>query len=296
LQAASRYLTHVIVLVSAILVPSLTFGGIRSHAAGPVITAYGAERAASPSRGFLIKPAAATGTPVKRAIDSYTVVDGDTISGIASQFGLTIDTLRWANGLSNVDKLSLGQKLLIPPINGVLITVSAGQTLDKLAQKYSVAKQAIIDFNLIRDPNNVPVGTQLMVPDGAGDPLAEPPSAPSRSSGSTPMRGSRGVGPFANHFSWGWCTYYVATRRYVPWNGDAHAWYYNAQAYGYAVGRTPSAGAIMVTWESWWGHVAYVESVDGSCWTVSEMNYRGFGVISYRHICPGQVPLIGFIY
>jgi surface antigen len=52
----------------------------------------------------------------------------------------------------------------------------------------------------------------------------------------------------------------------------------------------------MVTWESWWGHVAYVESVDGSCWTVSEMNYKGFGIVDYRHICPGQVPLIGFVY
>jgi surface antigen len=100
-----------------------------------------------------------------------------------------------------------------------------------------------------------------------------------------------------NHFPYGYCTWYVASRRYVPWTGNAGVWYAEAQAYGFAVGQAPRAGAIMVTAESYLGHVAYVESVnaDGS-WTVSEMNYAGFGVISSRTIHPGQIPLIGFIY
>jgi surface antigen len=55
----------------------------------------------------------------------------------------------------------------------------------------------------------------------------------------------------------------------------------------------------MVTWESWAGHVAYVEAVnpDGS-WVVTEMNYVAFGVISQRTIKPGQLGgrLVGFIY
>jgi surface antigen len=55
----------------------------------------------------------------------------------------------------------------------------------------------------------------------------------------------------------------------------------------------------MVTWESYLGHVAYVEAVnaDGS-WRVSEMNFVGFGVISERTIKPGQLgsALVGFIY
>jgi surface antigen len=301
LQAASRYLTHLIVLVSAILVPSFTFSGIRAHQAGPVITAYGADKAVSPTRGFLVKPAVAAGAPVKRAIQTHTVVDGDTVWNIAAQFGVSVDTLRWANGLSDVDKLSLNQKLLIPPVNGVLVTVKPGDTLNKLADKFSVTTQAIVEFNLIRDPNNVAPGTKLMIPDGVGEtaPLSAPATsaAPARSGRSSSlMSGSRGIGPYASHFPWGQCTYYVSTRRYVPWNGDAHAWYYNAQAYGYSVGHYPAPGAIMVTWESWWGHVAYVESVDGACWTVSEMNFRGVGVVDYRRICPGQVPLIGFIY
>ena len=62
---------------------------------------------------------------------------------------------------------------------------------------------------------------------------------------------------------------------------------------------TPKVGAIMVTWERYLGHVAYVESVnaDGP-WTVSEMNYVAFNVIDLRTIKPGQLGtrLVGFIY
>ena len=89
----------------------------------------------------------------------------------------------------------------------------------------------------------------------------------------------------------------MATRRYVPWFGDAGQWWPNALAMGYPEGSTPQVGAIMVTRESAIGHVAYVESVnaDGS-FVVSEMNYVAWGVIDTRTIHPGQVPLIGFIY
>jgi surface antigen len=100
-----------------------------------------------------------------------------------------------------------------------------------------------------------------------------------------------------NHFSYGYCTWYVANRRYVPWFGNAAEWWPNARAYGYAEGQTPAVGAIMVTQESGPGHVAYVESVNGSSFTVSEMNYAGWNVVSSRTITPGsRVPILGFIY
>ena len=52
----------------------------------------------------------------------------------------------------------------------------------------------------------------------------------------------------------------------------------------------------MVSRESWIGHVAYVESVSGNTFVVSEMNFRGFGIVDQRRITLGQIPLIGFIY
>jgi surface antigen len=100
-----------------------------------------------------------------------------------------------------------------------------------------------------------------------------------------------------NHFAFGYCTWYVANKRYVPWFGNAIQWWPNARAYGFSEGQTPRVGAIMVTRESYWGHVAYVEAVnaDGS-WTVSEMNYVAWDVVDRRTVTASSVPLVGFIY
>jgi len=106
-----------------------------------------------------------------------------------------------------------------------------------------------------------------------------------------------GSGPYPNHFSFGYCTYYVATRRYVPWFGNAIEWWANARAYGYPEGSAPKVGAIMVTRESSLGHVAYVESVNGNQFTVSEMNFSAWDVVDRRTITlGGSVPIVGFIY
>ena len=106
-----------------------------------------------------------------------------------------------------------------------------------------------------------------------------------------------GTGPYPNHFSFGYCTWYVATRRYVPWFGNAIDWWPNARAYGYPEGGTPQVGAILVTRESAIGHVAYVESVSGNSFTISEMNYTAWNVVDRRTIqLGGPVPIVGFIY
>jgi surface antigen len=103
--------------------------------------------------------------------------------------------------------------------------------------------------------------------------------------------------PGGNHFAYGYCTWYVANRRNIPWMGNAIDWWPNARPYGYAEGGLPAVGAVMVTQESPIGHVAYVESVNGDgSWTVSEMNYAGWNVVDRRTIHPGGVPLVGFIY
>ena len=104
-------------------------------------------------------------------------------------------------------------------------------------------------------------------------------------------------GQWPNHFAFGYCTWYVATRRYVPWFGNAIEWWANARAYGFPEGQSPQVGSIMVTRESWFGHVGYVEAVNGDgSWTVSEMNFTGWDVVDRRTLRPGQAPVVGFIY
>jgi surface antigen len=125
----------------------------------------------------------------------------------------------------------------------------------------------------------------------------KPASPPPPPAGAPPPSGAIVEPPGSNHFAYGYCTYYVANRRNVPWFGNAIEWWANARPYGYAEGQTPVVGAIMVTRESGWGHVAYVESVGGDgSWTVSEMNFKGWNVVSRRTLRPGQAPVVGFIY
>ncbi len=109
-----------------------------------------------------------------------------------------------------------------------------------------------------------------------------------------------GGGSCGNHFDYGYCTWYVANRRCIPWFGNAWEWYGQAQSYGYPVGSQARVGAVAVWNQSMgggYGHVAYVESVQGDGFTVSEMNYTAWGQVDTRFVPysnPG--PLTGFIY
>lgn len=94
----------------------------------------------------------------------------------------------------------------------------------------------------------------------------------------------------------GYCTSYVASQRNVGNWGNAGHWIAGARADGFATGLTPRAGSIMVTGESGWGHVALVQSVNGDTITVTEENYKGFGIISSRTVNVNSIPVKGFIY
>jgi surface antigen len=110
-----------------------------------------------------------------------------------------------------------------------------------------------------------------------------------------------GVG---NGFSYGYCTWWVAHKRPIPWRGNAYQWWWNARAFGFAEGPTPRAGAIMVvgiSGTSPQGHVAYVESVNpNGSFLVSEMNWwgvpaGGWNRVDYRTVTSMQ-GVLGFIY
>lgn len=99
---------------------------------------------------------------------------------------------------------------------------------------------------------------------------------------------SRVVGYYGdgNLYDYGYCTWYVKNRRgsTIPNDlGNANTWYYRAQAYGMAVGSSPAAGAVGTTTRGAYGHVVYVESVNGDgTINISEMNAPVFGGVTYR--------------
>ena len=80
-----------------------------------------------------------------------------------------------------------------------------------------------------------------------------------------------------NPYPYGWCTWYVAEKKGISASyGDAKNWPVNSE--------TPQAGAVVATYESPRGHLAYVEAVEDDKIVVSEMNYSRWGKVSYREI------------
>lgn len=111
----------------------------------------------------------------------------------------------------------------------------------------------------------------------------------------TPADYSLVTGP--HYFPYGYCTYYVSQKRTVTWSGNAGTWLNGAKSAGLATGKNPEPGAIMVTSEGGkTGHVAYVEAVNNDTVTVSEMNYKGYGIVSSRTISATSKLIKGFIY
>lgn len=95
----------------------------------------------------------------------HAVKDGESLEKIATRYGVSAQTIRWANGLVGNTTLKPGQELLILPVDGVLHTVRRGQTLTRIAQLYDVSADAIVRQNRIRG-GFIVAGEQLIIPGG----------------------------------------------------------------------------------------------------------------------------------
>ncbi|HVZ11879.1 MAG TPA: peptidoglycan DD-metalloendopeptidase family protein [Patescibacteria group bacterium] len=107
---------------------------------------------------------------------TYNVQNGDTISTIAKKFGISTDTIKWENDLTD-DSITTGDTLRILPVTGVSHKVAAGDTIYTIAKKYKANAQAIVDFpfNDFANPQTFSLieGEILIVPDGV-PPAAAP--------------------------------------------------------------------------------------------------------------------------
>jgi hypothetical protein len=82
----------------------------------------------------------------RRGVITYTVQAGDTLFGIAAQFGLRPESVLWANYDTLEDNphlLKPGMDLAIPPVNGIVYTVAEGDTVESIAEAYKVTPDAI---------------------------------------------------------------------------------------------------------------------------------------------------------
>ena len=237
---------------------------------------------------------------LKYGIVKYKVQSGDSPGSIATSFGISTYTVLWANDLKVGDIIKPGQELEILPVTGVKHKATETDTVESIAEKYEADMEGIIIFNELPADGALTAEKTLIIPNGQKEAPIKP--APqrtySRVVSSSSYSSSANLNPNNGHrFPYGYCTWYVATRTYVPWSGHAKSWLYNARAYGYRTGTTPVAGSIVVTTENiWYGHVAYVEAVHGNTITLSEMNYVGWGRESVRVLSINSRVIRGYVY
>ena len=101
-----------------------------------------------------------------KVITEYNVETGDTLTSVAEKFGISLNTLLWANNLSKGSALKLGQNLVIPPVSGVVYHVKQGDTLSGIAEKYKATTSEIVAFNDMTNEGDIYVGDIIVLPNG----------------------------------------------------------------------------------------------------------------------------------
>lgn len=255
---------------------------------------------------------------IEKQVKIYQTQDGDTLKSIGLNFGISQQTIIWANKLTT-QAIKPGWQLIILPTDGVLVKATDNDTLPDIAAKYSPEKynadkkirdaaqdqllDKIISYNGLESPEDIDGGQLIIVPGGAVTEAPQPKPAP-KPKVKTPDNSldnitSVGSGyDGVNHlFPKGYCTYYVATRMKITFGGNAKNWLANARASGYVVGNAPAPRSAVVTTDSRrYGHVAYVEEVTETAILVSEMNFEHFNRVDQRWIPINSSSIRGYIY
>lgn len=125
--------------------------------------------------GFIMKSSSLTKQGSRLAYSRgivHTVTAGDTLPKVAQRYGLSQETVQWANNLQG--PLQPGQELLILPVDSVLHTVSKGQNLTRIAELYSIGVDQISQQNGL-DGSYIVAGQQLIIP--GGKPIIQKPAA-----------------------------------------------------------------------------------------------------------------------
>lgn len=126
-----------------------------------LLAKMGPEGALSP------RQAASTAANGGGQISSYTVKEGDNLSEIATRFGVSVNTILWANDIKSANLVKPGDDLLILPVSGLQYTVRSGDTIAGIAKKYGADAEEVALFNGLESSADLKAGSDIIVPGGA---------------------------------------------------------------------------------------------------------------------------------
>ncbi len=136
-------------------------------------------------------------------ITTYTVRPGDSLSEIAKMFGISTNTILWANDMSKGSSVRVGQVLTILPVIGIQHTVKKGDTIKKIATLYKGDVDDIASYNGISPDEALVVGTKIIIPDGEMTPAPSATKSTTSSKSGSSAKKERTFGTGYGDFSGG---------------------------------------------------------------------------------------------
>ncbi len=229
-------------------------------------------------------------TPPPDRISVYVVRQGDTLSEIASMFGVSVNTIIWANNLTSARDVHPGETLVILPISGVERTIIKGDTLKSIAKKYNADAEEIAQYNGLDSSQPLTLGSTIIIPGGEFTTPSAPTTPTKRASRSIhePYLGGGGSaqpGYYVNPILGG-----LITQGLHGWNGidigASRGTPIHAAADGIAIISRDNGG-----WNGGYGNYVVIAHDNGSQTLYSHM--KNTIVSSGQSISAGQI--IGYV-
>ncbi|HEY4496679.1 MAG TPA: peptidoglycan DD-metalloendopeptidase family protein [Candidatus Paceibacterota bacterium] len=98
---------------------------------------------------------------IGRGLLTYKIVEGDTLSTIAANNGISVNTILWANNLKRSATIRPGQEVVILPVSGILHEVRDGETPESISSLYAISLKDFTIYNKTR----ISAGDLVVVPD-----------------------------------------------------------------------------------------------------------------------------------
>ncbi|HVU06511.1 MAG TPA: peptidoglycan DD-metalloendopeptidase family protein [Candidatus Paceibacterota bacterium] len=122
-------------------------------------------------------------------ISLYVVRAGDSLSQIAKMYGVSVNTIVWANNIKG--SIHEGDEFVILPISGISHKVIKGDTVKSIAAKYHADIDDIMSYNDLSAGSTLAIGSTIIVPDGEAAVTA---SVSISGAAANPTEALRGVG------------------------------------------------------------------------------------------------------
>lgn len=219
-------------------------------------------------------------------IIKHVVEKGETLSTIADQYNISVETILLANELDST-KIQVGQELLILPVNGIIHMVEKGETADSIAKKYGAKKDEIISYNDLSSDGTVYIGDVLIVPNGKMPKQAVPTTTTSTSYAQVTLPNSYFIVPTVGTVTQG--AHYSYTN-----NGQA---YYTAIDISNTIG-TPvvaaAGGEVQIAKNRWpYGNYITILHPNGVVTLYAHLSFFARGITAGTQVSQGQI--IGYM-